>query len=64
MHNSCLDRTQFFPPESPRWCFKKPTSTSASICCHDKDMCNDGLTPVLTSNDTESDVTVQGSTGK
>lgn len=63
MHNSCLDRTEFFPPEAPRWCDQKPTSTFAQICCYDRDMCNDGLRPELTSNDSESDVTVEGSTG-
>lgn len=62
MHNSCLDKRQFFPPEAPRWCHHKPTSTFAQICCYDRDMCNDGLTPELTT-DTESDVTIQGSTG-
>lgn len=64
MHNSCLDRTEFFPPEAPRWCDQKPTSTFAQICCYDREMCNDGLTPELTSIDTESDVTVEGGAGK
>lgn len=64
MHNSCLDRTEFFPPEAPRWCDQKPTSTFAQICCFDRNMCNDGLTPELTSNDSESDVTIQGTAGK
>lgn len=63
MHNSCLDRREFFPPEDPRWCLQRPTSTFAQICCYDRDMCNDGLTPELASKDSHSDDTVEGGTG-
>ncbi|XP_028050289.1 TGF-beta receptor type-1 isoform X6 [Monomorium pharaonis] len=44
----CLDRSNWLPPEAPRFCNSKPSTYLSRICC-DKDFCNLNLYPVLLS---------------
>ncbi|KYM91227.1 TGF-beta receptor type-1 [Atta colombica] len=44
----CLDRSNWLPPEAPRFCNSKPGIYLSRICC-DKDLCNLNLYPVLLS---------------
>ncbi|XP_033318698.1 TGF-beta receptor type-1 isoform X3 [Bombus bifarius] len=46
----CLDRKQWFPPEEPQSCNRKPGIYRSRICC-DKEYCNKDLYPVLLSPD-------------
>ncbi|KYN07381.1 TGF-beta receptor type-1, partial [Cyphomyrmex costatus] len=45
---TCLDRSNWLPPEAPRFCNSKPGTYLSRICC-DKDLCNLNLYPVLLS---------------
>ncbi|XP_057670374.1 TGF-beta receptor type-1 isoform X2 [Diorhabda carinulata] len=61
---SCLDKVSFFPPEEPRWCHQKATSTEAKICCKESDFCNaeEKFRPLLSSLNIISSVTEKTST--
>ncbi|XP_031348203.1 TGF-beta receptor type-1 isoform X2 [Photinus pyralis] len=43
LNYSCLNRSNYFPPESSKWCRRAATAESAQICCNHADMCNADL---------------------
>lgn len=59
---SCLNRSNYFPPEKSRWCDQPPAAETANLCCNYADMCNADLRPRLSVSPSDS-ILNEGITG-
>lgn len=63
---SCLERSNFFPPESHKWCETQSNQMTEAgglsrLCCNHMDYCNNYLHPVLESDNKQERIYVRAS---